>query len=52
MKNGSVISLPKDVMDVLQKYSALTERNKGKLELFLDTLCEQQSPQKETKSSV
>ena len=52
IKNGSVISLPKDVMDVLQKYSALTERNKGKLELFLDTLCEQQSPQKETKSSV
>ena len=52
MKTGSVISLPKDVMDVLQKYSALTERNKGKLELFLDTLCEQQSPQKETKSSV
>lgn len=52
MENNSALSLSKDAMDILQKYSALTERNKGKLEQFLDTLCEQQSQQKEARSSV
>ena len=51
-KRSNGITIPKDALDVLKKYSALTERNKGRLEQFLDTLCEQQVRQKETKSSV
>lgn len=31
-----------DALSVVEKYASLTERNKGRLEQFLDTLCEQQ----------
>lgn len=31
-----------DELSVVEKFSSLTERNKGKLEQFLDQLCEQQ----------
>ncbi|WP_365728022.1 helix-turn-helix transcriptional regulator [Ruminococcus sp.] len=41
------LSLPDDTLNVLEKYTALTERNKGRLEQFLDTLYEQQAQQKE-----
>ena len=41
------LSIQTDAWEVLQKYTALTERNKGKLEQFLDTLFEQQAQQKE-----
>ena len=30
------------VLNIIEKFSSLTERNKGKLELFLDQLCEKQ----------
>ena len=49
--NRCTISLHEDSAAVLQKYNALTERNKGKLEQFLDTLYEQQAQQKEAQSS-
>ena len=49
--NRCTISLHEDAAAVLQKYNALTERNKGKLEQFLDTLYEQQAQQKEAQSS-
>ena len=45
--NRYTVSLHEDAAAVLQKYTALTERNKGKLEQFLDTLFEQQAQQKE-----
>ena len=45
--NRHTVSLHEDAAAVLQKYTALTERNKGKLEQFLDTLFEQQAQQKE-----
>ena len=45
--NRYTVSLHEDAASVLQKYTALTERNKGKLEQFLDTLFEQQAQQKE-----
>lgn len=51
-KNPHGIAIAEDALLVLQKYNALTERNKGKLEQFLDTLSEQQAQQKETRSSV
>lgn len=31
-----------DALHILEKYATLTERNKGRLEQFLDDLCEQQ----------
>lgn len=49
--NRCIVSLHEDATAVLQKYNALTERNKGKLEQFLDTLYEQQAQQKEAQSS-
>ena len=51
-KNPHGITIADDALLVLQKYTALTERNKGRLEQFLDTLSEQQAQQKETRSSV
>ena len=39
-------------IDCPKYFSDLTERNKGRLEQFLDTLSEQQAQQKETRSSV
>lgn len=51
-KSPHGITIAEDALLVLQKYNALTERNKGKLEQFLDTLCEQQVQQKEIQSSV
>ena len=45
--DGQGLSLPDDTLNVLEKYTALTERNKGRLEQFLDTLYEQQAQQKE-----
>lgn len=45
--DGHGLSLPDDTLNVLEKYTALTERNKGRLEQFLDTLYEQQAQQKE-----
>lgn len=50
-KNPHGITIADDALLVLQKYNALTERNKGKLEQFLDTLYEQQAQQKEAQSS-
>ena len=41
-KNPHGITIADDALLVLQKYTALTERNKGRLEQFLDTLSEQQ----------
>ena len=49
--NRCTVLLHEDTAAVLQKYNALTERNKGKLEQFLDTLYEQQAQQKEAQSS-
>lgn len=49
--NRCIVSLHEDAAAVLQKYNVLTERNKGKLEQFLDTLYEQQAQQKEAQSS-
>ena len=49
--NRCTVSLHEDAVAVLQKYNALTERSKGKLEQFLDTLYEQQAQQKEAQSS-
>lgn len=46
-KDSHKLSMQADAWEVLQKYTALTERNKGKLEQFLDTLFEQQAQQKE-----
>ncbi|MBQ8514217.1 MAG: helix-turn-helix transcriptional regulator [Ruminococcus sp.] len=37
--------LPEDEKLLLRKYAVLTERSKGKLELFLDQLCDQQEQQ-------
>lgn len=39
-------AFPSDELHILEQYAALTERNKGRLEQFLDTLCEQQFHQK------
>lgn len=36
-------SISDEAISIAQKYMSLTERNKGKLELFLDQLCEKQS---------
>ncbi len=35
--------LSNEAISIAQKYMSLTERNKGKLELFLEQLCENQS---------
>lgn len=32
-----------EALDIIKKYMSLSERNKGKLELFLDQLCENQN---------
>lgn len=47
--NNRCLSLSNDTITIIEKYTALTERNKGKLEQFLDTLCEQQFQQKEAR---
>lgn len=35
-------SIPDDELHIIEQFSMLTERNKGRLEQFLDDLCEQQ----------
>ena len=39
-------SFPKDELDLIDKFSSLTERNKGKLEQFLEQLIENQNNDK------
>ena len=46
------MSVVAEETDCPKYFSDLTERNKGRLEQFLDTLSEQQAQQKETRSSV
>lgn len=41
-KGSADAALQDDVRQIIEKYTSLTERNKGRLEQFLDTLCEQQ----------
>lgn len=43
------LSVSEDAVMVIEKYTALTERNKGKLEQFLDTLYDQQFQKKEVR---
>ncbi len=42
-KGRNSTAFQKDELDIIEKFSTLTERNKGRLEQFLDTLCEQQN---------
>jgi len=44
------ISLPQDELNLINKFSALTERNKGKLEQFLDQLIDNQNNDKHHKT--
>lgn len=43
--NNVCDSISGEAMSIALKYISLTERNKGKLELFLDQLCESQEEQ-------
>lgn len=46
ISSGNVYnSISDEAMSIALKYISLTERNKGKLELFLDQLCESQEEQ-------
>lgn len=42
-KGANALDLHEDEIKVIEKFASLTERNKGKLEQFLDQLCELQN---------
>ena len=42
LKGNETTEFNDDELNIIEKFSSLTERNKGKLELFLDQLCEKQ----------
>lgn len=45
-KGAGASNLSEDEINMLEKFSKLSERSKGKVELFIEQLCEKQEKQK------